>query len=179
MYLRVLWHTLLSRRGSRISIWDVARTAFRVLPADLDIYRHVNNGRYLSIMDLGRLDWMLRTGLSPEFERRGWYPVVAASSIAYRRSLTLWQRFSVETKFIGVDARAFYVEQRFVRGGQVYATGIVRGRMLSRAGGIVTNEELFSVTGEPPADLVLPDWIARWAADSALPPSKADAPSEW
>ena len=32
----------------------------RVLPNDLDLLWHMNNGRYLSLMDQGRVDLMVR-----------------------------------------------------------------------------------------------------------------------
>jgi thioesterase superfamily protein len=40
-----------------------ARLRFRILPHDLDLNFHVNNARYLSFMDLGRVDLMGRLGL--------------------------------------------------------------------------------------------------------------------
>ena len=42
---------------------DESVLKFRVWPTDLDVNFHMNNGRYLTIMDLGRVDLMLRTGL--------------------------------------------------------------------------------------------------------------------
>ena len=45
---------------TRTSIMDVHAIWFRVLPNDLDSNLHMNNGRYLTIMDLGRTDALLR-----------------------------------------------------------------------------------------------------------------------
>jgi hypothetical protein len=42
---------------------DVSRLRFTVLPNDLDASLHMNNGRYWTLMDLGRMDLLLRTGL--------------------------------------------------------------------------------------------------------------------
>src|SRR5690625_2862882 len=61
MYLRLLLFMIRVRFASRLSIWDTSHTAFRVNLADLDVQRHMNNGRFLSIMDLGRMDLMLRS----------------------------------------------------------------------------------------------------------------------
>jgi acyl-CoA thioesterase FadM len=36
----------------------------RVLPNDIDINLHMNNGRYLTICDLTRVDMFIRTGLA-------------------------------------------------------------------------------------------------------------------
>ena len=56
LYLRLLHLWLLGRRRSRVSVMGPVRTPFRVWPTDLDLLRHVNNGVYLTIMDIGRLD---------------------------------------------------------------------------------------------------------------------------
>ena len=66
-------------------------TPFRVLPTDRDVLMHVNNGVYLSMMDVARVDLMYRAGLMGKLATRRWYPVVVAESIQFRRSLELFQ----------------------------------------------------------------------------------------
>ena len=51
----------------------------------------MNNGRYWSLMDLGRTDLMLRTGLWRAVLRHRWVPVVNAGAIRFRRELRLFQ----------------------------------------------------------------------------------------
>ncbi len=80
LYLRLLLMHLTARRRGRLGIWDTARTAFRVRPHDLDLFGHVNNGRYLTIMDVARLDLLVRSGLWSRIRARGWYPVVAGQN---------------------------------------------------------------------------------------------------
>ena len=45
---------------SNLPFEGVSRCRFCVAPTDLDINLHMNNGRFLQIMDIGRRDWMLR-----------------------------------------------------------------------------------------------------------------------
>ena len=179
MIFRTILMRLFRWRGPRLGIHDVARATFRVLPTDLDVFRHMNNGVYLSIMDLGRLDLLQRSGLWARFDRLGFYPVVGSETITFRRSLQPWQRYTLETKIIGYDAKAVYVEQRFVVGGEIYATGFVRGRFLRRSGGTVSMSELADATGIDVTGQDVPQWLHRWAADVALPPSRAVATSDW
>jgi acyl-CoA thioesterase FadM len=156
-----------------------------VLPTDLDVLRHMNNGVYFSILDIARLDLMTRTGLWPVLKRRGWYPVVVAETMSFRRSLELGQRFEVETRMLGFDERSLYVEQRFVVGPEgsreVYARAFIRARLLKRSGGIVTVDELKALpgVGEPPQDGRMASWLAAWGADTQLPSTKSGAPSDW
>src|SRR5690606_32733351 len=69
---------------SRIGILDESIVRFRVWPNDLDTNLHMNNGRYLTLMDLGRLDLLLRNGSVTFVIRNTWYPVLAGSLIRFR-----------------------------------------------------------------------------------------------
>ncbi|MEO7374862.1 MAG: thioesterase family protein [Terrimesophilobacter sp.] len=179
MIFRTILMRLFRRRVRRLHIHDVARARFRVLPTDLDVFRHMNNGVYLSIMDLGRLDLLQRSGVWETLDRLGFYPVVGSETITFRRSLQPWQRYTLETKIIGYDAKAVYVEQRFVVGREVYAVGFVRGRFLRRSGGTVGIPELAQAIGVDVTRLEVPQWLLRWATEVALPPSRGVATSDW
>ena len=69
------------------ALLEPARVTMRCWPTDMDLNFHMNNGRYLSIMDLGRVDMMLRAGFLTKALKRGWMPVVAASTMRYRRAI--------------------------------------------------------------------------------------------
>lgn len=179
MLLRTLLMMLTSRRKSHLDFREVGRIRMRVLPTDTDILRHVNNGIYLSLMDLGRMDLMIRSGYWQKLRKLGWYPVATNTTVTYRRSLQAWQRYTLETKVIGFDDKAMFIEQRFVSGNEVYAVGLMRGRFLKRSGGTVSVAELGELAGVDPAALPIPEWMDRWAMDVTLPPSRANFPSDW
>ncbi|WP_350348133.1 acyl-CoA thioesterase [Agromyces sp. G08B096] len=185
MLFRTLLHILfLSRRKPDLGFYDVARTRFITLPTDLDINRHMNNGVYFSIMDVARFDALVRSGIFATMRDRDWYPVVASETITFRKSLSLWQRFTIESRVLGFDDKAVYMEQRFVRPGadgrpEIYAQGFIRARFLRKAGGTVPMAEVAEAFGAVPTDDVLPEWIERWGQDVALPPTRAEAPSVW
>ena len=151
----------------------------RVLPNDTDILRHVNNGIYLSLMDLGRFDLMIRSGYWARLRKLGWYPVATNTTMTYRRSLQTWQRYVLETRILGFDDKSMYVEQRFVSDNEVYAVGYMRGRFLKRSGGTVSVAELGELAGIDPATMLVPAWVTNWVDSIALPPSKATFPSDW
>lgn len=184
MLFRTLLHVLfLARRKPDLGIYDVARTNFITLPTDLDINRHMNNGVYFSIMDVARFDMLVRNGVWRIMRDRGWYPVVASETITFRKSLNPWQRFTIESRILGFDERAVYVEQRFVRPGpggasEVYAQGFIRGRFLRKGGGTVPVPELVEAFDAAEGE-GLPEWIERWGEDVALPATRAEAPSVW
>src|SRR6188768_2236585 len=130
MIFRTALQWFRSRRRSKLGVHEVGRTQFRVLPTDLDVLNHMNNGVYLSIMDLGRMDLLVRSGAWAQFSKFGYYPVVSSETITFRKSLQPWQRFTLETRMAGYDAKAAYIVQRFVVDGEIYAEAFVRGRFL-------------------------------------------------
>ena len=158
---------------------DVGRTDFRVLPTDLDVLGHMNNGVYFSIMDLGRMDLMIRAGSWARLTEHGFYPVASNETITFRKSLQPWQRFTLETKIVGYDAKAVFVEQRFVVKGEIFAQAFMRGRFLKKTGGTVSMQELSDALGVDTTEVTLPPWLARWSDDVVLPPTKVNAPSNW
>jgi acyl-CoA thioesterase FadM len=63
LLLRLLATLIGARRRSPLGPLDESVMTLRVLPTDVDANLHMNNGRYLSIMDLGRFDLTVRNGL--------------------------------------------------------------------------------------------------------------------
>lgn len=59
--------------------------SLRVFPNDLDINFHMNNGRYLTICDLTRIDMFIRTGLAKTMLKEKWIPVIAEHTMKYKR----------------------------------------------------------------------------------------------
>jgi acyl-CoA thioesterase FadM len=101
LWLRVLHMIISTLFKPRLDpVRDVSRLSFRVWPHDLDTSLHMNNGRYWTLMDLGRADVMIRSGLWRSILKNGWVPVVSAGQIRFRRELRLFQSFTVETRVL-------------------------------------------------------------------------------
>ncbi|RIX28539.1 acyl-CoA thioesterase [Amnibacterium setariae] len=179
MWFRTLLVRRTWRRRSRLAVGDVGRLGMRALPTDIDVFGHVNNGKYLSLMDIGRWDLLLRTGLWRRMVEQGLYPVVSSSTMTYRKSLRLGQRFVLESRITGYDERSVFMEQRFTVDGEVFARGVVRGVFLRRSGGVVRTAELGELLGVDTATAPPDPWLQDWAAAVALPSTRSAAPSVW
>ena len=116
--------------------------SMRVMPTDLDFLWHVNNGVYFSLMDFGRWDMIFRNGVFDECMKRGWYSVVAAETIKFKKSLELWDKFRLETHILGHDEKYFFIQQKFFKKTELMATGLVKVRFLKRQGGTVSTKEV-------------------------------------
>lgn len=178
MLFRTLLHLFLSARRSKLSLWQTASWNSRAWPWDVDVAVHVNNGMYFSLMDLGRFDLMQRSGAWRRARELKWSPVVSAETISFRKSVRLWQKFSIESRIIGIDSKTVYFEQRVVCKGEIYARAYVATRFVS-AKGPVTIEQITEEFGHPPAELELPQWLHVWREENALPGARRPAPHSW
>ncbi|OFW87184.1 MAG: Mesenchymal stem cell protein DSCD75 [Alphaproteobacteria bacterium RIFCSPHIGHO2_12_FULL_45_9] len=139
-----------------------------VLPNDLDFNLHMNNGRYLTIMDLGRLDLILRTGLFKIMVQQKSVPILASAKIRYRLSLDPFQKYTLQTQILGWDEKWFYIEQRFLMGsgakqGEVAAIGLVKGCFLNNTTqSTVPTSDVLTAIGYPYASPLFPQHITDW-----------------
>jgi acyl-CoA thioesterase FadM len=111
LLFRLLLLIFTSRRRSRLNVLDTCITPFRVWLNDLDVLLHMNNGRYLTILDLARVDLMMRSGLWRQLNAQRWYPVVTLETIRFHRSLELGNRYDVRSRVIGWDEKHIFIEQ--------------------------------------------------------------------
>lgn len=138
LWIRLLWLLLTARHRGHLSLPRESSTLhFRVWPHDLDLSFHLNNGRYLTLMDLGRLDVMVRSDLWREVLRHKWTPIASAITIRFQRELRPFQKFRLDTKLLCWDASLVVMEQIFVvdggpRDGQVAARALFKGGLYDR-----------------------------------------------
>jgi acyl-CoA thioesterase FadM len=151
-----------ARQRSTVPVLGPCVSHFRVQPNDLDILRHMNNGRYFSIMDLARVDLMARSGLWAKLKTAGWYPVVVHESMTFRRSLKVFDRYTVRTTVIGWDDKHVVMEQVFHRGEEEIALAIVKARFLKRTGGSVLTDDVLRMANITQPSPVLPELVAAW-----------------
>ncbi|GGP18158.1 acyl-CoA thioesterase [Silvimonas iriomotensis] len=162
LYLRLLWLMLFGRRRSACPTLGPCRTPYQVYPNDLDIFRHVNNGRYFTMLDLARVDLMQRSGLADKVAAAGWFPVVSMETMHFRKALKLWQRFEVQTVVLGWDEKSFFLEHRIERKGETIGIAYIRARFLRKTGGSVASQELMALGGITHDSPPLPEWLANW-----------------
>ena len=105
---------------------------FLCTPFDCDINLHMNNSVYLRLMDLGRWNYSLRTGVLRYFIERDLRPVAARVEITFRKPMPPFIRFCIDTRVIEVQGKRIVFEQVFWRRRDraVYARGLVEVAIL-------------------------------------------------
>jgi acyl-CoA thioesterase FadM len=141
MYFRLILQIILSKFSKPMGVNDIDRVNLRVLPNDLDINIHMNNGRFISIMDLGRTRFSIRSGLYAMAAKMGWgYGVVGGSTITYFKSLAPFQKYTLTTKLAGHFNGWFFIEQRFESKGKLVAAGLVKVTFLTNGRRVPAHE---------------------------------------
>jgi acyl-CoA thioesterase FadM len=161
LYFRVLWLLLRLPFVRRRAVLAPSRLALRVWPTDCDINFHMNNGRYLTLMDLGRTHLVAQTGLLGILFKRRWAPVLAAAEINFIRALPPLARFHLVSRVVTWDEKYFYMEQRFERGGTLHAVAYVKGVFLKGRARIPTAQVVAALDpslSAPPMPAVLRHW---------------------
>jgi acyl-CoA thioesterase FadM len=129
-----------------------SQLAMRCWPFDCDINRHMNNSRYLALMDLGRYHLTLRSGLWRELWRRRWSPMLVRAEIDFKRGLSPGQPFVLETTLARHTTRSAVMRQRFTSQGQVVAEAQVTAVFFhaGKAQDLTGLMALFGEFAEPP-----------------------------
>ncbi|KHD89887.1 MAG: thioesterase [Bdellovibrio sp. ArHS] len=162
LFFRLMHIFLFSRFRKTVGIMDECATPFRVWPTDLDVLMHMNNGVYLSLQDLARVDYMIRAGAAKIISANGWYPVVASETIRFRRSLQPFQKFELRTRLIAWDEKYLYLEHKFTSRGEVMAVGMIRARFLAKKGGLVAPQDLLKALNLEVSSPAVPAHLQSW-----------------
>ncbi len=133
----------------------------RVWPNDLDLNLHLNNGRFLTIMDLGRFDLMFRLGLVGVAFKNRWRPMLGAGTIRFRKPLAPFARYQLKTRLVCWDDKWLYFEQRFEKDGRIAAAALVRGLLRGPEGNVPT-AELLAASGFQVDSPPIPEPVRAW-----------------
>ncbi|MHA7835430.1 MAG: thioesterase family protein, partial [Algiphilus sp.] len=86
-----------------------------VWPTDFNVGMHMDNVRYLQLMNRARNELLMRSGIMRAARRRRLGVPVALCTMRYKRSLMPFQRFTLQTQIVGWNTRRFFVAQDFLR----------------------------------------------------------------
>ncbi len=167
-FLRYLGALVRARRAEPLPVFGTDTIRLRCLPIDIDPFFELNNGRVLTLFDLGRFSLGQRVGLVRALRQNRWGLAVAGASIRYRARVKAFQRVEIRTRTLSWDPRFFYMEQAMWRGETCCSHVLIRVA-ITNADGIVPTATVADAMGlpDPPP---LPQWVAAWVAAEAERP---------
>jgi len=146
LYLRLLILFIRAKWKPALKITDLSVLHFHVLPSDLDINMHMNNGRFNSIMDLGRVDIMLRSGLLKLIYRKGWQGVVGTIHTHFRRPLKCFQSYELHSQVVYWDNKWTWIEHKMYSQDKLICHALVQ-TLIRGKGENISNEKLQELMG--------------------------------
>ncbi len=130
-----------ARNRSKLSILEESNLTFRVWPTDIDV-SIMNHAAMMTVMEMGRIDYMVRTGFFKLARKKKWYFPIRGISAQFIRPLKLFQKANLITRIFHVDESWFYIEQKIIRKGKIIAICIVKATVKKGKISVSTNEIL-------------------------------------
>lgn len=134
----------------------------RVWPHQIDFNLHMNNAKYLNVMEAAR--WTL-------FRHNGWFKhlfekrinlVVASLEITFIRELNLFTGYEIHTKLTSWDEKYIYFEQRLMVKGKLYGHALVKMAGV-RKGKRALTPEICEAVSVDFNQAEMKDAITRWS----------------
>ncbi|QUJ76349.1 thioesterase family protein [Sulfitobacter albidus] len=169
---------LASRQPRLASLTDTHISRHICWPQDLDAFLEMNNGRTLTLYDLGRIGLAQRSGLIGVLRRERWALTMAGSHVRFRRRIHCFEAFEMRSRAVCWDDRFTYIEQSmWKRDGECASHVLYRAAVTDR-NGIVAPPRVLAALGQEVQSPPVPDWIDAWRrADATRPwPPMQDAP---
>ena len=141
----------------------------RCWPQDIDVFMEMNNGRILTVLDLGRTLLAKRVGLLKALAKNGWSMTMAGSTVRYRKRIRPFVRFKVTHRCVGWDDKFFYLEHAIWIGEDCATHALYRAAVTDK-NGIVRPGTVFRSMGFEGDRPDLPQWAQNWVdADATRP----------
>ncbi|MEL6619447.1 MAG: acyl-CoA thioesterase [Pseudomonadota bacterium] len=179
-FVRLVKDMIIARRQPPIGLTELHVSHHMVWPWDLDGFMELNNGRALTLYDLGRLGMAFRTGLVDVLKRERWGLTMAGSSVRYRRRLHAFERFEMRSRAVCWDDKFTYIEQSMWKSDGECASHVLYRAAVTDRNGLVTTDRIAAALGTDATSPPIPDWIAAWIEAEAKrpwPPMQDTTPS--
>lgn len=127
-WIRLLLALITAKFKRKIGATETTSIDFRVWITDIDV-SVMNHAAILTVMEAGRIDFMVRTGFFKIATKNKWFFPSQALTVQYYRPLKMFQKAKLQTKMSYVDDKWIYVEQRITRNAKAVAVCLVKSKI--------------------------------------------------
>ena len=168
-FIRLAKEMFIHRRAASLPILGTHISYHRCWPQDLDVFMEMNNGRILTILDLGRTVLAQRAGLIATLKKENWGLTMAGNSVRYRKRIRPFVRFKLVSQTLGWDARFIYLEHTIWINDECAVQALMRAAVINKDG-IVTPDKIINALGQKVKSPPLPNWVQNWVEADATRP---------
>ena len=149
------------QKGHSLDLADTSEIDIRCSLTDIDNFLEMNNGRVLTLFDLGRTDFAIRTGLGKQLLQKRWGLVVAGSTVQYRKRIRAFQKVTIKTHIAAIDERWIYVEQSMWVKGKPCSSALLRTGV-TEGGKVVMTDRVLAALNKADWDMPPVGYVAEW-----------------
>jgi acyl-CoA thioesterase FadM len=147
-WTRLLLALLTAKFRKPVPVTGTSELSFRVWITDIDV-SIMNHAALLTVMEMGRIDFMVRTGFFKLASKRKWYFMSSSVSASFLRPLKAFQLALLTTRILHMDDQWIYIEQKINRKGKDMAYCIVKSKVKNGRDTVATTEILEGLGMDP------------------------------
>jgi len=131
-WIRLLSAMIVAKFRSKIDVRETSSMSFRVWFTDIDV-AIMNHAAILTVMEMGRLDYMIRSGIFSVVNKKKWSIPGKALTVEYYRPLKFFQKGELHSKIAYIDEKWVYMEQKITRNGKDVAFCLIKAVIKKRS----------------------------------------------
>lgn len=161
-FLRLGWNLYAARKLPAMDPLEMHVSRHRCQLVDCDIFGEMNNGRILTLYEMGRFQAAVRMGLWTLLKKKRWGLTVAGSTIRYRRRITPFEKYETRTRIATWDERFVYIEQgMFKMDGECASNVLLRTAVVEKGRAVPTDVliDAMGITTPRPKPAA---WVQNW-----------------
>lgn len=159
-WLRLVAALVGAKFKRKIKVTETIALPFRVWITDIDV-SVMNHAAIMTVMELGRVDFMVRTNFLKLANKNKWFFPSQAISVQFYRPLKIFQKAELHTRLSFMDEKWIYMEQKIVRKGKEIAACLVKSTIKNGRETVPTSEIIaaLQVTKAPTTKYELVDTL--------------------
>lgn len=163
-----------NKKGHTLDLTDTGEITIRCQLTDIDNFFEMNNGRVLTLFDLGRTDFAIRSGLGKMLVKKRWGLVVAGSTIQYRKRIRAFDKVTIKTRVAAIEGRWIYIEQSMWVKDKPCSSALIRTG-ITKKGRALDTQEVLEAMGKSDWKLPPTGYVKEWIEsdnDRPWPPNQ-------
>jgi acyl-CoA thioesterase FadM len=170
-FVRMIKELAIHRNAPPLPLTGTHVSRLTCWPWDIDLWMELNNGRSLTLYDLGRIPLAGRVGLIKVLRRKRWGLTMAGCSVRWRARVRTFETVEIRSRCVGWDDRFVYIEQSMWKKDGRCASHVMYRSAVTDRNGIVAPERVMQELGVAGVEAPeLPAWVRAWIdADAGRP----------
>ena len=161
-FIRMAKELFVNKSAQNLSVGEIHESFHICWPWDLDFWFELNNGRALTLYDLGRIPFSGKSGFSRFIFKNRWSMTMAGANVRYRKRIRAFDRIKMQTRTVCWDDRFLYIEQCMWNSKNECAGHIIYRAAFVGKDGIIDPQRIFDEIKLKQQSPKMPDWLRGW-----------------